>query len=170
MLCVARSTDDKRWYRAMFLKKSDKNACAVLYIDYGNKETVKLSEIRPMTEELLFYCITVSCFIKGALESISHSIEPKLCTTITSKLSDATSNDKKVPKALETRLRELYPSYEKTTFDAVEYLTEGEAAIVTHKQTVDKLRNEKLIWIVRNRVAGCRMKLLFIHRFLFGDD
>lgn len=65
MACVARSAADHRWYRAIFMQKAGKDMCEVAYIDYGNIETVNLSNIREIAEDLRFPCITVSCYIDG---------------------------------------------------------------------------------------------------------
>lgn len=65
MVCVVRSAEDHRWYRAQYMERKDKDMCEVVYLDYGNMETVNVSEIREMDEKLRFPCITVSCYIDG---------------------------------------------------------------------------------------------------------
>lgn len=69
MVCVVRSAEDRRWYRAQIIHKKDKDVCEIAYIDYGNMESVNVSEIRAMDETLRFPCITVSCYIDGAYTS-----------------------------------------------------------------------------------------------------
>lgn len=70
MACVVRSAEDQRWYRALFMQQTDKDMCEVAYFDYGNMETVNVSEIREIDEKLRFPCITVSCYIDGSVHCI----------------------------------------------------------------------------------------------------
>lgn len=75
MVCVVRSAEDHRWYRAQFMEQKEKDMCEVVYLDYGNMETVNVSEIREMDEKLRFPCITVSCYIDG----MYTGLEPSFC-------------------------------------------------------------------------------------------
>ncbi|XP_065528382.1 tudor domain-containing protein 1 isoform X4 [Lathamus discolor] len=60
--CCARFSGDGRWYRAVALK-AFQSVVEVLYADYGNKETLPLSEVLPITDSYLklpFQAITCS--------------------------------------------------------------------------------------------------------------
>ncbi|NXK17285.1 TDRD1 protein, partial [Arenaria interpres] len=50
--CCARFSGDGRWYRALVLKASQ-SVVKVLYADYGNTETLPLSEVLPITDSYL---------------------------------------------------------------------------------------------------------------------
>lgn len=50
--CCAQFSGDKNWYRAVVLEVTSKHA-HVIYADYGNMETVPVSNILPITKELL---------------------------------------------------------------------------------------------------------------------
>lgn len=53
--------------------------CEVVYLDYGNMETVNVSEIREIDEKLRFPCITVSCYIDGTYAGYSfHFVVEKM--------------------------------------------------------------------------------------------
>lgn len=73
--CLARSSEDNQWYRALVAAKSSDKKVNVLFIDYGNFETVTLDKIRPLPIDLRFTCITIMCFIDGKKYSfiIHHS-------------------------------------------------------------------------------------------------
>ncbi|NXD66242.1 TDRD1 protein, partial [Eolophus roseicapillus] len=60
--CCARFSGDGRWYRALVLK-AFRSVVEVVYADYGNKETLPLSEVLPITDSYLklpFQAITCS--------------------------------------------------------------------------------------------------------------
>ncbi|XP_065528380.1 tudor domain-containing protein 1 isoform X2 [Lathamus discolor] len=72
--CCARFSGDGRWYRAVALK-AFQSVVEVLYADYGNKETLPLSEVLPITDSYLklpFQAITCS------LAGIEKSEQPPL--------------------------------------------------------------------------------------------
>ena len=50
--CVAQFSDDKVWYRAE-VTSFDDDVVNVCFVDYGNTETIPMSEIRPITAELV---------------------------------------------------------------------------------------------------------------------
>lgn len=75
-LCLAQSLEDKRWYRASAQEKVDQNTYKLMYIDYGNMESVPADRIREMTEEHAFPCITVLCFLDGKHVANSIRIYP----------------------------------------------------------------------------------------------
>ncbi|NXT77158.1 TDRD1 protein, partial [Zapornia atra] len=63
--CCAKFSADGRWYRALILK-AFQSAVEVLYADYGNTETLPLSEVLPITDsylELPFQ--TIACSLAG---------------------------------------------------------------------------------------------------------
>ena len=50
--CVARSSVDGVWYRARVAETVENGAAfKVMFIDYGNKEVVKVSDVRPFLEQ-----------------------------------------------------------------------------------------------------------------------
>lgn len=56
---------DKNWYRAVVLEVTTKHA-NVIYADYGNMETVPVSNILPITKELLQHPFQiVRCALEG---------------------------------------------------------------------------------------------------------
>uniref|UniRef100_A0A8C3PH90 Tudor domain containing 1 n=1 Tax=Calidris pygmaea TaxID=425635 RepID=A0A8C3PH90_9CHAR len=64
--CCARFSGDGRWYRALVLKASQ-SVVKVLFADYGNTETLPLSEVLPITDSYLklpFQTITCSLLKK----------------------------------------------------------------------------------------------------------
>ncbi|XP_032299470.1 tudor domain-containing protein 6 isoform X2 [Coturnix japonica] len=53
-VCLAQYSEDKRWYRALII--SDVTAAEeveVMYVDYGNRELVPLTSLRPINERFL---------------------------------------------------------------------------------------------------------------------
>lgn len=149
MVCVVRSAEDHRWYRAQYMEQKDKDMCEVVYLDYGNMETVNVSEIREMDEKLRFPCITVSCYIDGMYDGsglhfiagffFSKWVKIDCC------LTGVTWMKRKLSKRLVDRLKLLLPSYEKVTFDVIEYSDEEKTAVGKMKNIVKKLQDEELI-------------------------
>ncbi|XP_051523299.1 tudor domain-containing protein 1-like [Myxocyprinus asiaticus] len=63
--CCAQFSGDKNWYRAVVLEVTSKHA-HVIYADYGNMETVPVSNILPITKELLQHPFQiVRCALAG---------------------------------------------------------------------------------------------------------
>ncbi|KGL90521.1 Tudor domain-containing protein 1, partial [Charadrius vociferus] len=63
--CCARFSGDGRWYRALVLKASQ-SAVKVLFADYGNTETLPLSELLPITDSYLKMPFqTITCSLAG---------------------------------------------------------------------------------------------------------
>ncbi|NXY67292.1 TDRD1 protein, partial [Glareola pratincola] len=63
--CCARFSGDGHWYRALVLKASQ-SAVNVLYADYGNTETLPLSEVLPITDSYLKLPFqTIVCSLAG---------------------------------------------------------------------------------------------------------
>ncbi|XP_051530628.1 tudor domain-containing protein 1-like [Myxocyprinus asiaticus] len=63
--CCAQFSGDKNWYRAVVLEVTSKHA-HVIYVDYGNMETVPVSNILPITKELLQHPFQiVRCALAG---------------------------------------------------------------------------------------------------------
>uniref|UniRef100_A0A663E990 Tudor domain containing 1 n=1 Tax=Aquila chrysaetos chrysaetos TaxID=223781 RepID=A0A663E990_AQUCH len=70
--CCARFSGDGHWYRALVLKASQ-SVVKVLYADYGNTETLPLSEVLPITDSYLKLPFqTIICSLAG---------ETKCCCT-----------------------------------------------------------------------------------------
>lgn len=144
MLCVARSAADHRWYRAIFMQQMDKDICDVVYIDYGNMETIPLSQVRKIAEDLRFPCITVSCYIDG-MYTVSNIWNCHLYKNQFSHLTGVTWMKRKLSKGLVQRLEELLPSYEKVPFDSIEYMDEEKTAIGRMQKIIKTLQDEELI-------------------------
>ncbi|XP_056626463.1 tudor domain-containing protein 1 isoform X2 [Triplophysa dalaica] len=66
--CCAQFSGDKNWYRAVVLEVTTKHA-NVIYADYGNMETVPVSNILPITKELLQHPFQI---VRCALEGNEH--------------------------------------------------------------------------------------------------
>ncbi|KFV90318.1 Tudor domain-containing protein 1, partial [Eurypyga helias] len=63
--CCARFSGDGRWYRALVLKASQ-SVVKVLYVDYGNIETLPLSKVLPITDSYLKLPFqTITCSLAG---------------------------------------------------------------------------------------------------------
>ncbi|NXN58327.1 TDRD1 protein, partial [Rynchops niger] len=63
--CCARFSGDGCWYRALVLKASE-SVVKVLYADYGNTETLPLSEVLPITDSYLKLPFqTILCSLAG---------------------------------------------------------------------------------------------------------
>ncbi|XP_061857202.1 tudor domain-containing protein 1 [Colius striatus] len=63
--CCARFSGDGCWYRALVLKASQ-SVVEVLYVDYGNTETVPLSRVLPITDSYLkLPFLTIICSLAG---------------------------------------------------------------------------------------------------------
>ena len=67
-LCIAMHTDSS-WYRAQVIKVLDEETCAVFFFDFGNKASVSLFNMKPITDDkLLSYPIQA---LKGGLYGAS---------------------------------------------------------------------------------------------------
>ncbi|XP_078069704.1 tudor domain-containing protein 6-like [Mustelus asterias] len=53
--CIVRYSEDGKWYRALILGKVTTMEVDVLYIDYGNRERVPISELRLIKPEFLLF-------------------------------------------------------------------------------------------------------------------
>ncbi|NXW15030.1 TDRD1 protein, partial [Circaetus pectoralis] len=63
--CCARFSGDGHWYRALVLKASQ-SVVKVLYADYGNTETLPLSEVLPITDSFFLLPFqTIICSLAG---------------------------------------------------------------------------------------------------------
>ncbi|NXP15606.1 TDRD1 protein, partial [Thinocorus orbignyianus] len=63
--CCARYSGNGHWYRALVLKASQ-SVVEVLYADYGNTETLPLSEVLPITDSYLKLPFqTITCSLAG---------------------------------------------------------------------------------------------------------
>lgn len=51
--CVAKYTEDGKWYRSKILKVMDKNLVEVLLLDYGYTDVLNTSELLPLTKEFM---------------------------------------------------------------------------------------------------------------------
>ncbi|XP_033125046.1 tudor domain-containing protein 1-like [Anneissia japonica] len=65
-LCCSIFEDDQGWYRALVLDVNNQNV-SVQYVDYGNKENVKLATVHPLDETLLSDppCLAIKCCLSG---------------------------------------------------------------------------------------------------------
>ena len=63
-LCLAKY--DQEWFRARVLRQTAQDGFEVFFVDYGNKETVSLSLMKPMLEEFLSLPVQVAkCGLYG---------------------------------------------------------------------------------------------------------
>ncbi len=51
--CMAKYTEDKKWYRAQVERAIADNVCEVLFIDYGNTEDADLANVRKIDSKLI---------------------------------------------------------------------------------------------------------------------
>ncbi|XP_077635699.1 tudor domain-containing protein 1 isoform X1 [Crocuta crocuta] len=66
--CCARYTNDDFWYRAIVLETSDADV-KVLYVDYGNIETLPFSRVQPIsTSHLELPFQIIKCSLEGLME------------------------------------------------------------------------------------------------------
>ncbi|KAM4636974.1 tudor domain-containing protein 1 [Discoglossus pictus] len=68
-ICVAKYSQDQNWYRVL-VQAVDINlkTAQVLYIDYGNEETVKLDDLQQMHRDLeLFPPAVIKCFVANVI-------------------------------------------------------------------------------------------------------
>lgn len=72
-MCLAKSGDG-RWYRACSQGNDYGNSYQLIYLDYGNIETVHSSNIREIREDFMFPCLTLMCCIDGKHFRISKSL------------------------------------------------------------------------------------------------
>ncbi|NXJ76163.1 TDRD1 protein, partial [Trogon melanurus] len=98
--CCARFSGDGHWYRALVLSTSQ-SAVKVLYVDYGNTETLPLSKVLPISDsylELPFQ--TMTCSLAGIekaewspllLDKLKEMLLNK-CVTITGKGTNGNVN------------------------------------------------------------------------------
>lgn len=70
--CVAKYSEDNRWYRAVIKNfESETDSCEVLFVDYGNTEIVKSSEVKMIEPEL---CVLPAQAIECRLHNIPDTI------------------------------------------------------------------------------------------------
>ncbi|XP_033738269.1 uncharacterized protein LOC117325879 [Pecten maximus] len=81
--CVSRYSEDGRWYRASVMDKYDTNVL-VIFVDYGNSETVTPSELREIqSEDMLFPRQAFCCRMKGIIpEAESEGWEKIACSRL----------------------------------------------------------------------------------------
>ena len=72
-LCCAKFQADMLWYRVEVLQIIE-SSCSVLFVDYGNKETVLLSDMAPCPSKFSFFpLVAIKCSLSGLSTQFSHS-------------------------------------------------------------------------------------------------
>ncbi|XP_055849549.1 uncharacterized protein LOC129914367 [Episyrphus balteatus] len=87
-ICLAIFDADNEWYRALCISLLNDDMFYVMFLDYGNMCSVHKSNIRPITEELMFPANANMCFFEG----IPQEVPPKACE----KFITATQADPKI--------------------------------------------------------------------------
>lgn len=137
--CLAQSMEDGRWYRANVQQKIDQNTYQLMYIDYGNMETLTVDRIREMSEDDAIPCITALCFLDG-IEI--HCTKYQNWSTMFL-FSFSIGLDEKIDQRVVNRLKELLPQYSEMTFDKVKHT--GEEAVCSSTKILGTLKAEGLL-------------------------
>lgn len=90
MACLARYSADKNIYRAV-VKSIYRDSCQLLYVDYGNSETVSLNHIYDIPEHFLrlkTFAIRVSLAGLNALPPLSQDVKTFFKNTVADKTLD----------------------------------------------------------------------------------
>ena len=61
--CVAKFSFDNKWYRARVTELGPSGLVTVMYVDYGNTETLPLSDIRKLLQRFLETPPRVMCSV-----------------------------------------------------------------------------------------------------------
>ncbi|XP_077635703.1 tudor domain-containing protein 1 isoform X5 [Crocuta crocuta] len=94
--CCARYTNDDFWYRAIVLETSDADV-KVLYVDYGNIETLPFSRVQPISTSHLELPFQI---IKCSLEEAVCLGDPRLGETPEARLRGSTASCVSVVKVV----------------------------------------------------------------------
>ena len=148
--CCAQYSEDGKWYRAKILSLSS-NLVEVLYVDYGNTDSVSLSSVKPIDPSLVKILNTqaVPCCLCGFQGNMNEHLaaeleEITLDKTLTMMVKDKLPNDDVLVELYDnhlgshvnigaqlqsnataresTRTQHQLPTYNSTTEDTGEYL------------------------------------------------
>ena len=73
-LCCAKFSQDFKWYRALVTKVFSDTEVEVLFVDYGNTDTVKVETVKQVKPALLAFPVqAVKCRLEGSKEVWSES-------------------------------------------------------------------------------------------------
>ncbi|XP_069961395.1 protein tudor-like [Cherax quadricarinatus] len=109
-LCLAKFSEDQRWYRAACIRPELESAL-VIFIDYGNTEEVPYNSIRQIQESFLeLPCLALHCILHGISE---HGIQ----------------------KAAAARIGQLLPKYSEVIVDVLEQHSNGTYIIAVPEVT-----------------------------------
>ena len=65
-LCIAKSSDDDQWYRAVCCKEKGQDVYELMFVDYGNVESVSRKNIMHMTPEIMKTPLLANhCILEG---------------------------------------------------------------------------------------------------------
>ncbi|XP_062981292.1 tudor domain-containing protein 15 isoform X2 [Elgaria multicarinata webbii] len=71
LACVVKHSKDGRWYRAAVLKHVNKTKVDVVFVDYGNQETVLLKDLQAIFPDfLILECQAFRCCLNSVTESL----------------------------------------------------------------------------------------------------
>ena len=73
-LCLAKYSQDFKWYRALVTKVVSETEVEVLFVDYGNTDSQKVEAVKQMNPELVTFPVqAIKCRLEGAKETWSES-------------------------------------------------------------------------------------------------
>ena len=85
LACVAQFSEDELWYRAIITNITD-NQATVIFVDYGNTDTVHLDSLKEVTDDFLQISpFAIRCKLRNASEP-SAGWPDEVCSTLESSL------------------------------------------------------------------------------------
>ena len=85
LACVAQFSEDESWYRAIITNITD-NQATVIFVDYGNTDTVRLDSLKEVTDDFLQISpFAIRCKLRNASEP-SAGWPDEVCSTLESSL------------------------------------------------------------------------------------
>lgn len=107
-MCLAKYTDDQKWYRAYCVESGIGDGfITVIFCDYGNMSTIKIEDIKKFPRDMLTPALSAPCIIKGKLKLflfVSFFLKKK------KRFSDFPEDFENVSKETITKLKEFFES------------------------------------------------------------